>query len=282
MPPTISIITVVYNCQTTIAATLHSVLEQSYPHIQYIVIDGNSSDGTQEVIELQSSRIYYYHSQADKGLYDAMNQGMAVATGDFVLFLNAGDLFYEQTTVQQMVAGITELDALYFGTAVLTDRKNIFRLRPPSPDNITQWLAEGGLPNHQATLFPRSFYAQHQYDLNFRISADDDYKIRALRQLPARHLNLWAVTFELEGLSRSYKSWKLIRRRMREQQNLRAKHFPGQPRLGPTEIKYAIKSVVLWAAQSVTGYHWKYDAYFNKFDRIPAGQENHYRGFPTS
>ncbi|MEM9836360.1 MAG: hypothetical protein AAF828_07645, partial [Bacteroidota bacterium] len=199
--------------------------------------------------------------------------------GDFCLFLNAGDLFYAEHTLSKLVAGITTPDALYFGTAVLTDQQHIYRLRPPMPVDVDAWLAQGGLPNHQATLFPRSFYAENAYDLSFRISADDDYKIRALRQLPAVHLDLWAVIFELEGLSRSYNSLKLIRRRIKEQQKLRTKHFPGTGKRGATEIKYAIKSYVLWAAQTLTGYHWKYDLYFNKFHRLPAGDKARFVGF---
>ncbi|MEL6273873.1 MAG: glycosyltransferase family 2 protein [Bacteroidota bacterium] len=275
--PLISVVTVVYNCVDTIEKTILSVVNQTYSEIEYIIIDGGSHDGTQDKIQPYSSVLAYYHSKPDKGLYDAMNQGMTKAKGDFCLFLNAGDLFYRKNTLARMVAKIDAFDALYFATAVMTDEKNIFRLRPPSGIEVEAYLANGGLPNHQATLFPRRFYASNNYDLTFRVAADDDYKIRALRECKPIFVDCWAIVFELGGLSKSNSSLKLIHRRVKEMQKLNEKHFPDRASFGVTQLKYVIKAYLLFTLEKLFGYHWQYERWFNKFQLIPATELNRFR-----
>src|SRR4051812_1110497 len=97
--PVLSVITVVYNNVSHIERTLLSVLDQTYPHIEYIVIDGASTDGTLVIIEKYKDRIAKLISEPDKGIYDAMNKGLAIATGDYVLFMNSGDEIYARETV---------------------------------------------------------------------------------------------------------------------------------------------------------------------------------------
>ena len=85
--PKISIVTVVYNCMDTIEKTIQNVLKQTYPNIEYIVIDGNSTDGTKEIIERYADRLAYWVSEPDKGIFDAMNKAIGIATGEWILFL---------------------------------------------------------------------------------------------------------------------------------------------------------------------------------------------------
>lgn len=100
--PRISVITVTYNCKDTIEQTIQNVLKQTYSNVEYIIIDGNSTDGTREIIERYADRLGYWISEPDKGIYDAMNKGLKVATGEWVLFRNSGDYFFEPTTIQQV------------------------------------------------------------------------------------------------------------------------------------------------------------------------------------
>lgn len=100
--PKISIITVSYNCKDTIEQTILNVLKQTYDNIEYIIIDGNSTDGTREIIEKYADRISYWVSEPDKGIYDAMNKGLKAATGEWVLFRNSGDYFSKPDTIQQV------------------------------------------------------------------------------------------------------------------------------------------------------------------------------------
>lgn len=107
--PKVSVITVVYNDAKHIAQTIESVLSQTYPNIEYIIIDGNSSDGTKEIIQnyIDKKPSYFNHSisnfisEKDEGIYDAMNKGVDLATGEWCNFMNSGDRFYQNTTIQE-------------------------------------------------------------------------------------------------------------------------------------------------------------------------------------
>lgn len=267
----ISIITVVFNCVDTIEETIQSVLNQTaFSNIEYIIIDGNSTDGTQLIIEKYGSDIDYYKSEKDKGLYDAMNKGMDVANGDFCLFLNAGDVLYKTDVIEQYFLNIEEKNKVYFATAVMTDRKTLYRLVPDEHIDPYNWVSEGGLPNHQAMLFPKDFYKKEKYDLQFRISADDDYKIRALKDYPSQYVSIWAVLFELGGLSRSFKNWNHVKRRILGSKKIHKKH-PNAPSTKPMDrYKYLIKLVGIYLMTRVIGFNNKFELAFNKFKPIKA------------
>lgn len=100
--PIISVITVTYNCCDTIEQTILNVLKQTYLYLEYIVIDGGSTDGTVDVIKKYAHKLAYWVSEPDKGIYDAMNKGTLVATGEWLLFRNSGDFFFSSTTIQDV------------------------------------------------------------------------------------------------------------------------------------------------------------------------------------
>ncbi|MCB0642106.1 MAG: glycosyltransferase, partial [Phaeodactylibacter sp.] len=111
--PKISVITVVYNAVDLLEDTLLSVLNQTYDNIEYVVVDGASTDGTTEIVHRYKDRIDRWVSEPDKGLYNAMNKGLAMATGDFVWFMNAGDHIYSPDTLEKAVQHYTpETDLL--------------------------------------------------------------------------------------------------------------------------------------------------------------------------
>ncbi len=99
----ISVVTVSYNAVTTIEQTILSVINQTYPHIEYIIIDGGSTDGTVDVIKKYADKIVYWVSEPDKGIYDAMNKGVREAKGKYITFLNAGDFYYNQDSLLQLI-----------------------------------------------------------------------------------------------------------------------------------------------------------------------------------
>src|ERR1044071_10024902 len=101
--PTVSIITVVYNGEKELEPTIQSVINQTYPHIEYIVIDGGSRDGTINIINKYRDKISYFISEADKGLYEAMNKGIRVVTGDNLWFMNAGDRVNANDTLEKII-----------------------------------------------------------------------------------------------------------------------------------------------------------------------------------
>src|SRR5271157_3624714 len=102
MSPKISIITVVYNGEKVLLRTIESIANQTFRDIEYIIIDGSSKDGTVGIIENNNHSITKWISEPDKGLYDAMNKGLRMARGEYVLFLNAGDQFYEKNTLAKI------------------------------------------------------------------------------------------------------------------------------------------------------------------------------------
>ena len=182
--PLFSIITVVYNEANLIEKTLQSVFNQKYDNYEFIVIDGNSTDGTSQIIENYKSRLSTYISEPDKGLYDAMNKGINHVKGEYVLFLNAGDLFYNSSIIGS-IAEIAEKynpDVIY-GDTILIDEsgteKYLRRLRPPKRLNWTK-LKYGMLICHQS-FFIKSAIIEH-YDLNYKYVADYDWMIRMLKR----------------------------------------------------------------------------------------------------
>lgn len=112
LQPTFSIITITYNAVRLVEQTLLNVLSQSYPNIEYIVIDGGSTDGTVDIIRRYESGLAYWVSEPDKGIYDAMNKGLQKATGDYVWFINAGDTLCSSDTVQSVVSRLQKRKAL--------------------------------------------------------------------------------------------------------------------------------------------------------------------------
>ena len=112
--PLISIVTVSYNAAATIEDAIRSVLQQTYPHIEYIVIDGGSKDGTVDLLRRYDTQISHWVSEPDKGIYDAMNKGIALATGEYIGFLNADDFFANNDSVQKIVDHLLERFMLFF------------------------------------------------------------------------------------------------------------------------------------------------------------------------
>jgi len=180
-----SIITVVYNASQVLEKTLLSVINQTYNHIEYIIIDGGSTDGTVDMIKQYASGINYWVSEADKGIYDAMNKGLREATGDYVWFLNAGDTLQHHNIVTDL-AGIAESagqpDVLYGETDLMENDGRVFaERRLKAPKNLT-WKSfrMGMLVCHQAFIVKRSIAPE--YDLQYRFSADFDWCIRCLKK----------------------------------------------------------------------------------------------------
>ncbi|CAA6814169.1 MAG: Glycosyl transferase [uncultured Campylobacterales bacterium] len=212
--PLISIITVVYNDKVGIKRTIKSVLNQTYKNIEYVIVDGNSNDGTLDIIKKYQDSIDFWMSENDEGIYDAMNKGIQSAKGDFIQFLNAGDIFYEDDSLLKLVSTIDEKEKVYFGRAH-TYNKDVAWVFP-SVENTSSWLSRGNLPNHQAMLFPKNFYENNFYNLSYKISSDKDYKIRAYKKVKFSFCDIVFVKFELDGVSNQYRKIKNVTKIMKE------------------------------------------------------------------
>lgn len=182
--PLFTIITCTYNAESTLERTIRSVDSQTYPGIEHLILDGKSTDRTLEIAaRSERARII---SEPDKGLYDAMNNGISLATGDYLIFLNAGDCFHSNDTLSQ-VASILEgknPDVIYGETALVDGDGKFLRMRRlKAPENLN-WKSfkEGMLVCHQAFWARTEIARKTQYDLQYRFSADVDWCIRIMKE----------------------------------------------------------------------------------------------------
>jgi glycosyltransferase involved in cell wall biosynthesis len=203
--PVISIITVVYNDKVFLEKTIKSVIYQTYPHVEFIIIDGLSSDGTIDLIRAYENKITYWLSEKDNGIYDAMNKGLACSTGDYVWFINAGDQIKEAETLQSFIKNDPTVD-IYYGDTMLIDENDNFigmrRLRPP--EQLT-WksFGMGMVVCHQAMIIKRGLAGR--YNLKYTIAADFDWVLSALRKSSEIvNTRTSLIKYMREGFSRNH------------------------------------------------------------------------------
>ncbi len=222
--PKFSVITITYNAAHTLEETILSVVSQTYHRIEHIVVDGASTDGTMQIVEQYRDRIAQVVSEPDKGLYDAMNKGIALATGDYLVFLNAGDSFHADSTLQKAVQSIRskELPDIMYGDTALVDAKRHFvRMRRLSPPDKLHWRSfkQGMLVCHQAFFVKRTLALP--YDLRYRFSSDFDWCIRMMKRAHTLHnTHLTLIDYLEEGVTTQNQQASL-----RERYRIMARHY---------------------------------------------------------
>lgn len=224
--PKISVITITYNAEAVLERTLRSVLTQSYPHTEYIIIDGCSKDRTIEIIKRNAHYIDFWLSEPDQGIYDAMNKGLAQATGDYIVFMNAGDTFYEDTTLEKIFIENTQAD-IYYGEAQMIEPISLKPVGLRSeftphklPEKLT-WraMSRGMVVCHQAIFVKRSI--AEPFDLSYRFSSDIDWVIRMLKKAKKiENTHQIVATYLLGGLSAQKRKKSLS-----ERYHILRKHF---------------------------------------------------------
>lgn len=182
-----SIITVCYNAAGTIETTLQSVAGQTYKDIEYIIIDGASKDDTLDIVRRYNGIVTKVISEPDKGIYDAMNKGIALATGQYLCFLNAGDRFHSPHTLAAMAESVPDgngyPDVMYGETNLMDAEGNdLGPRRFRAPEQLT-WKSfkNGMMVCHQAFFASAVMAKSHLYDLQYRYSADQDWCIRIMK-----------------------------------------------------------------------------------------------------
>ena len=173
MQPKITIITICYNAEACIERTILSVINQTYPNIEYIIIDGNSTDNTLQIVEKYKDKITKIISEPDKGIYDAMNKGLRITTGDWVNFMNAGDSFYSNDVLGKVFCQDYSGISVIWGDAMLIQngtKQEIFRATPFYNYKLPFRTGKGIC--HQSMFFSMSKEKLLQYDLSYPISAD--------------------------------------------------------------------------------------------------------------
>ncbi len=179
MNPKLSIITINFNNRDGLQKTIDSVIAQSFRDFEWIVIDGGSTDGSRELIERYSTRFSYWVSEHDKGVYNAMNKGIKVAKGEYLLFLNSGDWLYDDRVLQTILGKEHTADILY-GYMLIEGNGTICHAAMMKP--VLYWTDFIGntLP-HQASFIRRALFEKYGlYDESYRIAGDVKFFIKAI------------------------------------------------------------------------------------------------------
>ena len=194
-----TIITCTYDASKYIDRTLASVQEQSYPHIEHFIIDGVSKDDTVKKAQTYAYDSHYpviVKSEPDKGLYDAMNKGIQLAKGNYIIFLNAGDVFHEEDTltcIAEQLKGKPLPGVIYGDTDIVDEEGNFIRKRRLAPPEKLSWKSfkQGMLVCHQSFYARTDIAKQVPYNLHYRYSADVDWCIRIMKEAEKQGLVLW-------------------------------------------------------------------------------------------
>lgn len=216
--PLISIITITYNAAGELAPTMKSVKEQSFTDYEHLIIDGASTDNTLETARTLATSSLRILSEPDNGLYDAMNKGLAMARGRYVLFLNAGDSFHSADSLEAYGREAGKgADIIYADTVVVDRDRNFISPRHLSAPPILSLhsFSKGMLVCHQAFMVRREIAPK--YDLHYRFSADYDWTVRCIKRTkPGKCVNLRRVTIDYlsDGLTDKNKL-KSLRERFR-------------------------------------------------------------------
>ena len=221
-----SVITVTYNAEKTLERTIKSVQEQTYAHIEHIIVDGKSKDGTVDLIKQYQNEKRHWRSEKDSGIYDAMNKATEMAKGEYICYLNAGDAFYEKDTIEKIITAAqnNDLPDILYGETVVVNNNGYFlhnrRLKAPKALNWKSFK-QGMLVCHQAFIIKRSLF--ESYDLTYRYSADVDWCIRLMKKTDSiTNTNTILIKYLNEGITTANRKASL-----KERYLIMVKHYGG-------------------------------------------------------
>lgn len=202
-PPLISIITVVYNGAKTLEHTIQSVINQSYNNIEYIIIDGGSTDGSIEIIKKYESEISYWISEPDKGLYDAMNKGILRANGEIIGMLNSDD-WYESNAVELIVESYIQNPSkrIFHGDRFDILNDGTIKVKKFHPSGF-KFIYYGMTYNHPSMFVHREIYKTYLYNVNLRALSDYEFVLKQYLIQPNNFMYLpqTYVNYRLDGIS---------------------------------------------------------------------------------
>ncbi len=222
----LSIISVNYNNAAGLQKTIESVVAQTFRNFEFIIIDGNSTDTSVDIIKRYADHLNYWISEPDKGTYHAMNKGIKIAKGEYCYFLNSGDYLFDSTVIERIFAEKADADIIS-GNVLKMRPNNKFR-RVSSPETISlHKLCIHSLP-HQATLIKRSLFDEiGYYNESYKIVSDWEFFLKALslHDKSYQHIDVDFSFFKLDGISSSLNNFPLARE---ESYDCLKRNFPKQ------------------------------------------------------
>lgn len=195
--PLVSVITVLYNGESHLEKTILSVLGQTYTNIEYILIDGQSTDGSIDIIKNYNQQIDYWISEKDNGISDAFNKGIRSSTGEWILLLNCGDKFYQNTSIDNIIKKLEENDQLITG---ISKHGNSFI--PKKNINKNTYEYSKCMISHQATLINSNVYKTYGlYDTKLKIRMDYDFFCRIVGKVNFKYYPIILIDYMPGGIS---------------------------------------------------------------------------------
>jgi glycosyltransferase involved in cell wall biosynthesis len=217
--PKISIITVVRNGEKHIEQTIKSIISQTYENLEYIVIDGASTDGTVDIIKKYESNINYWISERDSGLYDALNKGVKCASGDWIIFIHADDYLLNETVISQAAVYLNDARTqIVYGKIIFIYPAGGEKTYGHDWENSKKTFRRVAMCiPHQATFHARTLFINEQFDTTFRIAGDYDFLLRHLRNHDATFIPVTIAKMRADGISYSASKIDLLKDTRRAQ-----------------------------------------------------------------
>lgn len=198
--PKITVGTVCYNAVSCIENLIKSVSRQTYSNIEFIIVDGASIDGTLDILNKYKSYIDILVSEPDKGIYDAMNKLLKKATGDYLIFMGADDVFYDNEVIARMAANMKDSKSVYYGSVIFKE----IGTKHWGKFNKIKWATTNVC--HQAIFYPKSVYSKYSYNTNYKLFADYVYNLNLLKnQISFEYVDIITVLYDINGASSSNK-----------------------------------------------------------------------------
>lgn len=220
----ISIITVNLNNLEGLKKTAESILNQSYRNYEFLVIDGSSDDGSKDYLLEISSKLTHFISEPDKGIYSAMNKGIKIAKGDYIYFLNSGDIFFDSDTLSEVVEKMDDGLDLYYGDLVYNWPKGVEYVHFPKELSYQFFVIDN--INHQACFIKRSLFERFfYYNENYKIISDWEFLIFTVckGEISYKHLEIMISIYDTSGISTNVKNRQAI---YADKEEVIKKHFP--------------------------------------------------------
>jgi glycosyltransferase involved in cell wall biosynthesis len=202
-----SIITVNYNNASGLEKTIKSVLSQTYTGFDFVVIDGGSTDASKTIIEQHQPSISYWVSERDSGVYNAMNKGIKAAKGEFVIFMNSGDIFYDADVLKNIEPEITDAYGIYYGNNVKKGQGTERLKTYPAKLNFSFFYSSS--INHQSSFIKRKLFEEHfYYNEDYKIASDWEFFVYAIchENVPYKYINQTISIYDFTGISSDPKS----------------------------------------------------------------------------